>query len=289
MLMHTRRRIRVRGVVIDTLNTEFLFPEGTFEQLAVVVIGGTIFSRVDKYEHLDWPPQVVIAEYGPTFNSKSGSLGYGKFLAMNGLMTKVYEIQNVREHEWAMHQITELHGNLIKKFQRYLGHEQHHKEAAWQRQVSALNHAIAAYGDRKLTLEQVLKQFEKAFEAVGPHHRQRGQRMVKSAWTLSAAYDRAFAEHFPVAYLFRDLRKVEFFIYGDTRDLNVKMISDEEKAEMSEAEYLQQQFAQIKTQQTQFKAEEIPFYQPAWLQAQHDFNRSVFELSQLKAYQQGGL
>lgn len=258
MLMHTRRRIRVRGVVIDTLNTEFLFPEGTFEQLAVVVIGGTNFARAEKYEQLAWPAQVVIAEYGPTFMPKSGSMGYGKFLVMNGVMTRVFEIKTAREHEWAMRQISELHGNLIKKFQRFLAHEQHHKDAAWQHHVSALNHAIAAYGDRKLTLEQVIKQFEKAFEAVGPHHRQRGQRMVKSAWTLAAAYDRRFAHRFPVAYLFGDLRKVEFFMYGDTRDLNVKMISDDAKAKMSEAEYLQQQFDQVKTQQAQFKAEEIP-------------------------------
>ncbi len=289
MLMHARRRLKIRGVVVDTITREVMFSDGTFEQLNLVVIGGVNYARITKFEQLVWPPQIALVAYGAQFFSKNGQMAYARMMAFNGVLTRVYVMKNPQDRQRAERLLRQLRGVLINKFQEWLGHEVHRKDPTWSQQVHALLRAVDAFGNQQLTLEQLLQRFEKAFEPLGSHHQKRGRKLIREAWGLAASYDRRFAHRFPVAYLFRDVRKVEFFMYGDTRDLTVKMISDEAKAKMSETEYLQQQFDQVKTQQAQFKAEEIPFYQPAWLQAQHDFNRSVFELSQLKAYQQGGL
>ncbi|WP_125709395.1 hypothetical protein [Lacticaseibacillus porcinae] len=289
MSMHARRRLKVRGVVVDTITVELMFSDGTFEQLATVVIGGVNYARINKFEQLAWPPQIVLAEYGAPFFQKNGQMAYARMLAFNGMLTRVYVMKNAQDRQRAERLLRQMRGVLITKFQDWLAHEVHRKDPTWPQQVRALLHAVDAFGAQQLTLEQLLQRFEKAFEPLGSHHQKRGRKLIREVLGLAASYDWRFARRFPVAYLFRNLRKVEFFMYGDNRDLNVKMITDEAKANMSEAEFLQQQFAQVKTQQAQFKAEQIPFYTAAWLQAQHDFNRSVFELNQLEAYQQGGL
>lgn len=286
MLMHSRRRFRIRGVVVDTITREFLLPDETFERLAAVVVGATNFGRAGQFETLDWPPQLILAEYGSEFLQKSGSLGYAKPFSLRGHITRVYVMKNKFDHEVAIHQMRQLRGVLVTKFRRWLHLEIHPKDQTWVDQVNHLSRAIDDFGARKLTLEALIQRFVAAFTPLGSHHRQRGMRLIQEAWALAAKYDRQLAARFSVAYLLRNVQGVTYFLYNDERDQLVDSLAIDSSDDLAS---LQQMFDQIKHQQAQFKVNQIPFYYPEWLKAQHDAQRPVWPLSQLVAYQQGGL
>lgn len=286
MLMHSRRRLRVNGVVVDASHDEFLFPEGTFAQLNVVVIGAMIFARVGKNESLSWPPQTLVAEYGLEFLNDSGTLGYAKMVSLNGLLTKVYVIKSAADHELASHLLRQLHGLLIEKFHHWLLLEVHPKDATWPTTVKRLDHAVAEFASGEIALEALVKRFEKVFATLGSHHQQRGSHLIQSVWALAAKYDRQLAAHFKVVYLLRDVQRVTYSNYGDVRDQVVtNTATDLINVEVA----WQQSVAQIKQQQDQFQTEQLPFYEPKWLQAQQEAGHLIWPISQLIAYQQGGL
>lgn len=289
MVMHSRRRIRIRGVVVDAVTSEFLLPEGTFERMAVVVIGATNFGRAGQFESLAWPPQLVLAEYGPEFLKTTGSLDYAKSLELRGHVTRVYVMKTIRDHEIAIQQMRELRGVLVTKFRRWLQQESHPKDQTWVNQVSHLSRAIDAFGAQRLTLEDLIHRFIQAFASLGSHHQQRGMRLIQEVWALSAKYDRRLAVRFSVAYLLRNVQGVTYFLYGDARDQLVDSVEIDPTQSSDDPVYLQHLFDQVKRQQAQFKADQIPFYQPEWIKKQREANRPVWPLSQLLAYEKGGL
>lgn len=289
MVMHSRRRFRIRGVVVDTVTNEFLLPEGTFERIAVIVIGATYFGRAGQFEILDWPPQLILAEYGPEFLKTTGSLDYAKSLALRGYLTRVYVMKTVRDHEVATQQMRQLRGVLVTKFWRWLQQENHPKDQSWIDQVHHLSRAITAFGAQQLTLEALIHRFVQAFVPLGSHRQQRGRRLIQEVWALSAKYDRRLAARFSVAYLLRNVQGVTYFVYGDARDQLVDSIEIDSMQSPDDPVSLQQMLDQVKRQQVQFKTDQIPFYCPEWLKAQLDAERPVWPLSQLLAYQQGGL
>lgn len=289
MVMHSRRRFRIRGVVVDTVTSEFLLPEGTFERIAVIVIGTTHFGRAGQFETLDWPPQLILAEYGPEFLKTTGSLDYAKSLALRGHVTRVYVMKTVRDHDIATQQMRELRGVLVTKFRRWLQQENHPKDQSWINRVSHLSRAIDAFGAQQLTLEALIHRFIQAFAPLGSHHQQRGRRLIQEAWALSAKYDRRLAARFSVAYLLRNVQGVTYFVYGDARDQMVDSVAIDPTQSPDDPVYLKYLFDQVKRQQAQFKMDQIPFYRPEWLKAQLAAKRPVWPLSQLLAYQQGGL
>lgn len=289
MAMHSRRRFRIRGVVVDTVRGEFLLPEGTFERIAVVVIGATYFGRAGQFEILDWPPQLILAEYGAEFLKTTGSLDYAKLLELRGHVTRVYVMKTARDHDVATQQMRELRGVLVTKFRRWLQQERHPKDRKWVDQVSRLSRAIDAFGAQQLTLEALIHRFIQVYVPLGSHHQQRGMRLIQEAWTLSAKYDRRLAARFSVAYLLRNVQGVTYFVYGDARDQLVDSIEIDATQSPEDPVSLQQIFDQVKRQQAQFKTDQIPFYLPEWLKKQRDAKRPVWPLSQLLAYQEGGL
>lgn len=67
MYLHSRRRIRMRGVVADTVIESFWMPDASIRKVNAVVLGATNFARVGKREVLDWPPQTIFAEFNQEF------------------------------------------------------------------------------------------------------------------------------------------------------------------------------------------------------------------------------
>ncbi|WP_125707391.1 hypothetical protein [Lacticaseibacillus porcinae] len=283
MEMQSRRRIRVRGVVADSLTGDFLLPDSSVITIDAVVVGGTNFARVGKNESLDWPPQTVFAEYNQEFLRTQLHLGYGRPILFNGVLVKVHLIGSPRDRDFAMNLQFQQRKTLGHHLRHWLEHEHHIKVKAWPQILHRLLGNIDDYLEGKLTLEMVLTRFTKAFSALGPRLSQRTTIIVRNAWALSAKFDRSLDERLPPVYLFRDVQRVENFQFGDARDTAMKY-DDNDYERRDEPGYLKQQFDQVQVTKQLFQQLDLPFYDPKWLATKRERNQPVWEPSQLKQY-----
>jgi hypothetical protein len=283
MIMHSRRRIRIRGVVAETLSAQFLMPDDHIRFIHAVVIGATNFARVGKFETLDWPTQTVFAEFNQEFLRSELPLGYARPLTLNGHLVKSHLTGQPADQHFIQQFRHQQRNTIGQKFEHWLAREQHKQDPTWPKTVAHLQASIEAYMDAALSLAELSRQFEKVYHAFGPYQQQRVHALTSGARSLAAKFERSIDERLPIAYLLMDVQRVINFQYGDARDLKITSEPNDFECR-DEAGYLQHMFNQVQLQKAEFKRLDLPFYDPDWLARQRRLNEPVWEPSSLKAY-----
>lgn len=283
MMMRSLRQFQIRAVTAGAMRLTFLLPNARFHTRDVVVLGVTNFSRAGKYERLNWPPQTLFAEYNSKFTKNPGALGYAKPVSMKGHLVLTHLIRNNRDREFAILTDQQLTATEIKLFKRWLNSPHHPQIANWQQVVRNLTHAIEAFGNHKLDLETLIRQFEQYFAQVSPHDIHRAKTLAQQARSIAAKFDRKLHAQLPVTYLLINVQNVTHFLYRDERDILFN--TDVEDATHRKAgDFNRFMFDRIQLQKAEFTRRGIPFYDPTWLASQRVHNQPVWELSQLDAY-----
>lgn len=283
MIMHSRRRIRVRGVVAEALTTQFLLPNDQIRSIHAVVIGATNFARVGKLESLDWPTQTIFAEFNQEFLHSELPLGYARPITLNGHLVKSHLIQQPADQHFVQQLRHQQRNTIGQKFEHWLMRERHKQDLTWPKTVAHLQASIEAYMDATLSLAELSRQFEKVYHAFGPFQQQRVQALTSGARSLAAKFERSIDERLSIAYLLIDVQRVTNFQYSDARDTQITSEpNDFERRD--EAGYLQHMFNQVQLQKAEFKRLGLPFYDPDWLARKRSRNDPVWEPSQLKTY-----
>ena len=283
MYLHSRRRIRMRGVVADTIVGNFWMPDASARKVNAVVLGATNFGRVGKREVLNWPPQTIFAEFNQEFLRSELSMGYAKPLVLNGFLVKAHRLHDPREQRFAFELQRQQRKAIGHNLEHWLAREHHPQYPHWSNTAQTLGEAITAYVEMKLTLPQILQRFVKVFSTMGVRQQQRVDLMVKNAWSMVAKFDRTLDERLPPVWLLINVQQVTVFQYGDNRDAQITSEpNDFERRD--EAGYLQHMFNQVQLQKAEFKRLDLPFYDPDWLARQRRLNEPVWEPSSLKAY-----
>lgn len=283
MIMRSLRQFQIRAVTAGAMRLTFLLPNARFHTRDVVILGVTNFSRAGKYERLGWPPQTLFAEYNSKFTKNPGALGYAKPVSMKGHLMQAHLIRNNRDREFATVTSQQLTATEIKLFKRWLNSPHHPKIANWHQVVRNLTHAIDAFGNHKLDLETLIRQFEQYFAQVSPHDTHRAKTLAQQARSIAAKFDRKLHAQLPVAYLLINVQNVTHFLYRDERDILFN--TDAEDADHRKAgDFNRFMFDRVQLQKAEFAQRGIPFYDPTWLANQRSRNQPVWELSQLDAY-----
>lgn len=283
MIMHSRRRIRVRGVVAETLSAQFLLPNDQIRSVNVVVVGGTNFGRVGKLETLDWPTQTIFAEFNQEFLRSELPLGYAKPISLNGYLVKSHLMQQPADPHFVQNLRHQQRYTVGQKFEHWLAREQHKHNSTWPKTVAHLQISIEAFMNAELSLSELSRQFEKAYHGFGPFQQQRVHALTTGAFSLVAKFERSLDERLPIAYLLMEVQRVQNFQYGDPRDTQIAAEpNDFERRD--EPGYLQHMFDLVQIQKAEFKRLNLPFYDPEWLATKRSRDQPVWEPSSLKVY-----
>lgn len=283
MMMHSRRRIQMHGVVADAITANFLMPDNQIRLINAVVLGASNFGRVGKREVLDWPPQTVFAEFNQEFLHSELSLGYAKPLTLNGFLVKSHLIENARDRNFAFNLRHQQLVTISQMLSRWLAKEHHKHDDQWPTVTQQLQSAIEAYSNETLGLPQLLNHFEKAYQPLGPFQQQRVHDQATYAWAMVAKFDRTLDERLPPVWLLSNVQQVMVFQYSDARDIQIKSEPNDFERR-NEPGYLQHMFSQVQVQKAEFKRLGLPFYDPEWLATKRSRDQPVWEPSSLKAY-----
>lgn len=281
MYLHSRRRIRMRGVVADTVTGSFWMPDASIRKVNAVVLGATNFARVGKREVLDWPPQTIFAEFNQEFLRSELALGFAKPLILNGFLVKAHLLHDLQEQNFAL--ALQQRKAIGHNLEHWLAREHHPQYPQWVNTAQTLDEAIIAYVDTRLTLPQILRRFVKVFSTMGARQQQRVETMAKHVWAMVAKFDRTLDERLPPVWLLTNVQQVTVFQYGDARDTQITAEpNDFERRD--EPGYLQHMFNLVPLQKAEFKRLGLPFYDPEWLATKRSRDQPVWEPSSLKAY-----
>lgn len=287
MEIRNRGRYWLQARIIDVQRLGFILPDGRFQEVNVMIVGALNFARVDKHIALGWPPQTVFVEFNAEFLRASGQMGYAKPIAMDGFLVRAYLIKGWRDREFVLQAQAKAQQLVSDNLTAWLAREHHPQIANWAQQVSRLQPAIEAYGQKGVGLEQIFARLEKLFAHAGKRQQQRVKKMINHNWDLIAAFDRKLAVRFPTGYLLREVRHVTHFMYGDERDFALKLMPNDPSL-MKQADYLTQIHQQLVASKVQQATLGSSFYNPHWLATQQEFHRAVWELDQLKEFHLGG-
>lgn len=287
MLMRSRRQFQIRAVTAGTARLTALLPNNRFRTLDVVILGVNHYARAGHQEDLGWPPQTVLAEYGPAFTSREGTLGYAKPIAMQGHLMQVNLINSQSDHIFASRQQSKFIGTEISLFKKWLNTSDHPHRSDWPQQVRDLSHSMDAFGNHKLTFGELLAQFSHAFNQGSAHQSQRTDIWVEKARAIRDRITDESNARLPIAYLLINVQNVTHFLYGDDRDIQFN--TDQDDAAHRKAGDLQRvMFTRVQQQKAQFEKLGIPFYQPERLARMRAREQPVWDPKQLDALHLGG-
>ncbi len=287
MAIRSRGRYWLQARIIDVQRLGFILPDGRFQELNVMIVGALNFVRVGTHIPLEWSPQTVFAEFNAEFLRAPGQMGYAKPIAMDGFLVRAYLVEGWRDREFVQQSQAKVQQLVSDNLKAWLDGEHHPKIPNWANQVSSLQQAIDAYRQKGIGLEPIFARLEKLFAHAGKRQQQRVKKMITHNWRLIAAFDRKLAARFPTGYLLREVRHVTHFMYGDERDLALKLVSNDSGL-MKQADYLTQIHQQLADSKAQQVTLGLPFYNPHWLATQLEFHRAVWKLDQLKEFHLGG-
>ena len=287
MLMHSRRQFQIRAVTAGTARLTVLLPDDRFQTLDVVLLGVSHFARAGHQEDLGWPPQTVLAEYGPAFTNHEGALGYAKPIGMSAHFMQVNLINSRSDHVFARRQQSRFIGAEIKLFKQWLNSQNHPQRTDWPQQVRQLSHSIDAFGNHKLTFDDLLRQFISLYDQGSKHQSQGTEKMVEKARAIRNRMTDESNVRLPIAYLLINVQNVIHFLYGDDRDIQFN--TDQDDAAHRKAGDLQRvMFIRVQQQKAQFEQLGIPFYQPERLARMRARQQPVWDPKQLDAFHLGG-
>lgn len=287
MLTRSRRPFQIRAVTAGTARLTLLLPNDHLRTLDVVILGANNFARANHHEQLGWPTQTIFAEYGPAFTQNTGALGYAKPVSMKGYLMQVNIIHSQSDHEFAVRQQAKFIGAEIKFFNKWLNSQNHPRRPDWSQQVNHLSRALNEFGNRKLSFDTLLDQFIGVFDQGSTHQTQRTETLAQKTREIRDRINATRDARLPVAYLLINVRNVEYYLYGDARDIQFN--TDQEDAEHRKAGDLQRfMFTRVQLQKAEFEKLGIPFYDPKRLANWQATNQPVWDPNQLDKFHLGG-